>query len=178
MATAEKIQTVEGLTAALTAASGVYLTDFTGLTVHQMQDLRRKCRAQQVEYKVVKRTLLQRAARNVGMDALTGDLKGPCGVVVSREDAVAPARLLTDFARTNDKLVVRLAVIEGKAVQSAQVKALAALPSKPELQAMLLGVFNAPAAKLLGTLQAGSADLLSVLQQRGEGKGDNPAPGA
>ena len=100
MATPAKIQVVEELTSLLASAKGVYLTDFTGLTVEQMQDLRRKCRKEQIEYRVVKRTLLQRAARGSGLPALDAGLNGPCGIVVSLTDEVAPARVLSDFAKT------------------------------------------------------------------------------
>ena len=104
MATPAKIQVVEELTSLLGTAKGVYLTDFTGLTVEQMQDLRRKCRKEQIEYRVVKRTLLQRAARGSGLPALDAGLNGPCGIVVSQTDQVAPARVLADFAKANDKI--------------------------------------------------------------------------
>jgi large subunit ribosomal protein L10 len=175
MATAEKIQAVEELTQSLGEAKGVYLTDFSGLTVAQIMDLRRKCKKEQIEYKVVKRTLLQRAAQNVGLDALQSDLSGPCGLALSRVDELVPARVLSDFAKTNEKFRIRLAVIDGKAVAEQDVKSLATLPEKPVLQAMLLGALNGPAASLAGVLQAPLGALLSVLSQRGEEKGESPA---
>lgn len=178
MATPAKIQVVEELTSLLGSAKGVYLTDFTGLTVEQMQDLRRKCRKEQISYRVVKRTLLQRAARETGLPALDTGLNGPCGIVVSLTDQVAPARVLSDFAKTNEKLKIRLGVLDGKAVSEAEVKALASLPTKDVLQAQLLGVFQAPMAQLLSVFEAGPAALLSVMEQRGEGKGTEGGGGA
>ncbi len=171
MATTAKIQAVEDLSTILTSAKGVYLTDFTGLSVEQMQDLRRKCRKEQISYRVVKRTLLQRAARGSGLPALDVGLNGPCGLVVSSTDQVAPARVLSDFAKTHDKLKIRLGLIDGKAMGEADVKAIASLPTKDVLQAQLLGVFQAPMAGLLSVFEAGPAALLSVMEQRGEGKG-------
>ena len=171
MATPEKVQVVEELSNLLGSAKGVYLTDFTGLSVEQMQDLRRKCRKEQIEYRVVKRTLLQLAARGSGLPALDTGLSGPCGLVVSMTDQVAPARVLSDFAKTNDKLKIRLGLIDGKAMGEADVKVLASLPTKDVLQANLLGVFQAPMASLLSVFEAGPAALLSVMEQRGESKG-------
>lgn len=171
MATPEKVQVVEELSNLLGSAKGVYLTDFTGLSVEQMQDLRRKCRKEHIEYRVVKRTLLQLAARGSGLPALDTGLSGPCGLVLSMTDQVAPARVLSDFAKTNDKLKIRLGLIDGKTMGEADVKILASLPTKDVLQANLLGVFQAPMASLLSVFEAGPAALLSVMEQRGESKG-------
>src|SRR5439155_27329310 len=97
MATAAKVEAVEELTKSLGEAKGVYLTDFSGLSVAQMMDLRRKCRKEQIEYRVVKRTLLKRAAQEAGLSALPADLAGPCGLALSRADELMPARVLSDF---------------------------------------------------------------------------------
>ena len=140
MKRSDKEQLVAELKAKLEGADAVYYTDFTGLNVKRMTELRRRFRKAGVEYVVIKNTLALRAVNEAGM---TGQkLKGPTGVVVAK-DAVAAAKLLTDFAKENDaKPSVKGGLYEGAQIDEATVKKLASLPTRDEALSILVGTFN------------------------------------
>jgi large subunit ribosomal protein L10 len=147
-----KAEQVEALVGLLRRSPTIYLTDFTGLDVARLTELRRKLRAAGVEYVVVKNTLARRAfgeARVAGLDA---HLEGPTGLVLAGTDPVAAARVLTDFAKEHTTLAVKVGLVEGKAIAPDQVTRLAHLPSKAELLGQLGGAFQAPLAGLLGAM--------------------------
>jgi len=147
-----KAEAVQALVGRLKRSPTIYLTDFTGLDVARLTELRRKLRAAGVEYVVVKNTLAKRAfgeARVAGLDA---HLEGPTGLVLAGTDPVAAARVLTDFAKENTTLAVKVGLVEGKPIAPDQVTRLAHLPSKMELLGQLGGAFQAPLAGLLGAM--------------------------
>ncbi len=140
MKRSDKEQLVAELKATLAGADAVYYTDFTGLNVKRMTELRRRFRKAGVEYVVIKNTLALRAVNEAGMIGQT--LKGPTGVVVTK-DAVAAAKLLTDFAKENDaKPSVKGGLYEGAQIDEATVKKLASLPTREEALSILVGTFN------------------------------------
>jgi large subunit ribosomal protein L10 len=140
MKRSDKEQLVAELKAKLAGADAVYYTDFTGLNVKRMTELRRRFRKAGVEYVVIKNTLALRAVNEAGMIGQT--LKGPTGVVVTK-DAVAAAKLLTDFAKENDaKPSVKGGLYEGVAIDGDTVKKLASLPTRDEALSILVGTFN------------------------------------
>jgi len=147
---AEKQESVQTLVGQLRKAPTIYVTDFTGLNVAKMTDLRRKLRAAGVEYVVVKNTLALRAFGEAAVKGLDDHLAGPTALVLGGADPVAPAKVLTDFAKEHEKPAIRIGLVEGKTVTPAQVKQLAALPSKPELLAQLGGALQAPLAGFVG----------------------------
>ena len=146
----EKQQLVIELTDKIKGAKALYYTDFTGLNVKRMTELRRRFRKAGVEYVVIKNTLALRAINDSG---LTGTrLRGPTGVVVSR-DAVAAAKLLTDFAKENDqKPAVKGGLLDGAVIDAAQVKKLAAMPSREQMLAELGAGLMSPMAAFVGAL--------------------------
>ena len=146
----EKQQLVIELTDKIKGAKALYYTDFTGLNVKRMTELRRRFRRAGVEYVVIKNTLALRAINDSG---LTGTrLRGPTGVVVSR-DAVAAAKLLTDFAKENDqKPAVKGGLLDGAVIDAAQVKKLAAMPSREQMLAELGAGLMSPMAAFVGAL--------------------------
>jgi large subunit ribosomal protein L10 len=146
----EKQQLVVELTDKIKGAKALYYTDFTGLNVKRMTELRRRFRKAGVEYVVIKNTLALRAINDSG---LTGTrLRGPTGVVVSR-DAVAAAKLLTDFAKENDqKPAVKGGLLDGAVIDAAQVKKLAAMPSREQMLAELGAGLMSPMAAFVGAL--------------------------
>ena len=164
MKRSDKEQLVTELTQKLTGASALYYTDFTGLNVKRMTDLRRRLRKAGVEYVVIKNTLALRAVNESGM---TGErLRGPTGIVVG-PDPVAAAKVLTDFARENDqKPGIKGGMLDGRAIGTDQVKALASLPSREQMLAELAGGLQAPLAGFVGALNgllymfAGALDAL------------------
>ena len=150
----EKKQIVAGLTEQFkTAVSGV-LVDYCGLTVEQDTQLRNKLREAGVEYKVIKNTLARIAAKEVGFDELDPVLNGPTALAISMTDEVAPAKVIADFAKSNEQLEIKSGFLDGKVVSLDEVKKLAATPNRETLIAMVMGSLNAPVSKLARTLQA------------------------
>lgn len=149
---AQKQETVTALAGRLKQAPTVYVTDFTGLNVAKVTELRRRLRAAGVEYVVVKNTLARRALDTATAAALAGHLTGPTALVLAGRDPVGAAKVLTDFAREHERPKIKIGLVEGKAVTSDQVKRLAMLPSKQELLAQLGGAFQAPIAGWVGAM--------------------------
>ena len=146
----QKEQLVTELRDKLEGASAVYYTDFTGLNVKRMTDLRRRFRKAGVQYLVIKNTLALRAVNESG---LAGErLRGPTGLVVGT-DPVAAAKVLTDFARENDQRPnIKGGLLDGRQINVDQVKALASLPSREQMLAELAGGLQAPLAGFVGAL--------------------------
>src|SRR3982750_1238015 len=140
----DKEQLVAELKEKIQGATALYYTDFTGLNVKRMTELRRTLRKAKVEYVVIKNTLALRAVNESG---LVGErLRGPTGLVMTK-DPVAAAKLLTDFAKENDqKPTVKGGLFEGRALDAKQVKKLAAMPSREQMLAELGASMQAPMA--------------------------------
>jgi large subunit ribosomal protein L10 len=165
----EKEQLVTELKVKIKNAPALYYTDFTGLNVKRMTELRRRMRKANVEYVVIKNTLALRAVNESGLVAER--LRGPTGLVVAT-DAVAAAKLLQDFAKENDqKPTVKGGMLAGKAIAVAQVKQLASMPSREQMLAQLGAGLQSPMAAFAGALNgllymfAGALEALH--QQRG-----------
>ena len=140
MKRSDKEQLVAELKDKLAGAEAVYYTDFTGVNVKRMTELRRRFRKAGVEYVVIKNTLALRAVNEAGFTGVR--LRGPTGVVVTK-DPVSAAKLLTDFAKENDeKPSVKGGIFEGAAIDGAMVKKLASLPTRDEALSILVGTFN------------------------------------
>jgi len=173
MPTAEKEQSVRELSEELKGARGVYLADFTGMTVQKASLLRRRCRESQVRFKVVKNTLLKRAMSANGVETLNPYMEGPTGVAYSTVDEVVPAKVLSDFAKEFEVLRVKAAIVEGKLLEAKEVKQLAALPSRDALLGQLLATMIAPLTQFLGAVEATlrlpavMADVLERERQKG-----------
>lgn len=150
MKRSDKEQLVSELTEKIRGAQALYYTDFTGLNVKRMTELRRRLRKANVEYVVIKNTLALRAVNESG---LVGErLRGPTGLVVAK-DPVAAAKLITDFAKENDsKPSVKGGLFEGRPLNEAQVKQLAAMPSREQMLAQLGAGMQAPMAAFVGAL--------------------------
>lgn len=146
----EKEQLVSELAEKVKGAKALYYTDFTGLNVKRMTELRRRLRKAGVEYVVIKNTLALRAVNDSGLAGAR--LKGPTGIVITR-DPVAAAKLISDFARENEqKPAVKGGMLEGTAIDEAQVKRLATLPSREQMLAELGAGLQSPMAAFLGAL--------------------------
>src|SRR6476469_338892 len=166
----EKEQLVTELTAKINGASAFYYTDFTGLNVKRMTELRRRFRKAGVEYVVIKNTLALRAVNESG---LVGErLKGPTGLVMAT-DPVEAAKILTDFAKTNDQRpTVKGGLCDGASIDAAQVKRLAAMPSREQMLAELGAGLQAPLGAMLGALSGllmNFAGALEALKTQKEG---------
>ncbi|MCY4581641.1 MAG: 50S ribosomal protein L10 [Chloroflexi bacterium] len=169
MPTEAKREAVADLAGRLGKASIAIATDFSGLKVNQMTELRRQLREQGVEYKVVKNRIAYLAAGDSGVEVFRDILEGSTGVVLGYDDPVAAAKAVNDFVRqTRADLKVRKGVMDGKLLSESQVVALAALPGKDELVARLLGQMNAPISGLVNVLSGPTRALAIVLQRRAE----------
>jgi len=169
MKRSDKEQLVSELKEKIEGATALYYTDFTGLNVKRMTELRRRLRKANVEYVVIKNTLALRAVNESG---LVGErLRGPTGLVVSN-DAVAAAKLITEFAKENDqKPAVKGGMFEGKAVDVAQITKLASMPSREQMLAELGAGLQSPLAAFAGALNgllymfAGALDALHTQRE-------------
>jgi large subunit ribosomal protein L10 len=139
-----KQESVDVVTAKLRESATTVVVDYRGLNVSQATELRKQLREAGVEFQVLKNTLLRRATAAAELTELDSVLTGPTAIAFSGEDAVAPAKILNDFAKKNDALKLKGAVVEGRVIGVEEVKALAELPSREGLLSMLLSVLQAP----------------------------------
>jgi large subunit ribosomal protein L10 len=153
MATPSKVSAVAEITADFKESSAAVLTEYRGLSVAQLKELRRSL-GLETKYAVVKNTLTGIAAKEAGIDAFDGQLAGPTAIAFIKGDAVAAAKSLTDFAKANKELIIKTGYFEGKALDAAEVAALAALESREFQLARVAGVLKAPAAAAVRTIDA------------------------
>lgn len=143
-----KQEEVKKIAEKMSNAKSVIVTEYSGLTVEQTQNLRRQLREEGCEMLVVKNNISKRAAKSLGYDDLSVDFKGPSGVVFAFEESVAAARILYNFAKKNKKIVIKSGVVDGDFYQPAQIKEIASLPNKDTLLAMLASQLYAPLREL------------------------------
>jgi len=158
-----KEQVVAELAQKLALAKAAFIADYRGLNVDQVNKLRGELRGVSVEYQVAKNTLLKLAAKGTGVACLNDHLVGPTAIAIVTGDPVAPAKILTEFAKTNAKFELKAAALDGKLLSIQDIKALAELPSREVLLAKLLGSLNAPASNFVGVLAAIPRSLVQVL---------------
>ncbi|SEG77855.1 50S ribosomal protein L10 [Paenibacillus sp. UNC499MF] len=141
---AEKEQIVSDLSDKLRASSCTIVTDYRGLNVAQVTELRKQLREAGVEFQVLKNSMVRRATANAELTELDEHLTGPTAIAFSNDDVIAAAKILNNFAKKNESLSIKAGVVEGKVVDVTQIKALADLPSREGLLSMLLSVLQAP----------------------------------
>jgi len=141
------------------------------LDVATVTNLRKKFRDGGVEYRVIKNTLARRAAKGTSLEPLSDDFTGPVALALSYGDVVAPAKILTDFAKDLETIRIRSGVVGGKKIDVNGVKALAKMPGLQELRAMLLRLLSLPAASLVRAIGAPSSQLVRVIQARKDALG-------
>ena len=145
---------VAGLVERLQAAQAGVIADYRGLTVAQDTELRTKLREAGVEYTIVKNTLLNFAAKEVGLEELEPVLHGPTALATSDSDLVASAKVLVDFAKSNEQLEIKGGFVEGKVISVDEVKVYANIPSKEVLISKMMGSLQAPVGNLVRALDA------------------------
>ena len=189
MARQDKAAAVAELADEFRNSNGAVLTEYRGLTVKQLQDLRRSL-GENASYAVVKNTLTKIAAREAGVDAFDDLLVGPSAIAFIKGDPVEAAKGLRDFAKANEPLVIKGGVLDGKSLDADEIKKLADLESREVLLAKLAGgmkaslsqaaaLFNAPlaqAARAVGALQTKAESDPSVIGGAGEATSEEPAP--
>lgn len=159
----EKEQIVHELKDKFLKSKVVIVTDYQGLDVSTINELRRKLRTAGIEYRVAKNTLLIRASEGTEISLIKDKFKGPSAVALGYEDPVAPAKVLTEFADQNNKLEIKIGVLKGKVLELKDIKALATLPSREILLAQLFSVMQGTPASLVRALNQLPAKLVYVL---------------
>jgi large subunit ribosomal protein L10 len=150
----EKVAIVEEITSKLHDSVAVFVSEYRGMTVGQLADLRTPLRAAGAEHKVYKNTLARLAATGAGFESLNEHLAGPTALTFVTGDSVAAAKALLEVSKSNPLLVIKGGVLGTSPMSADDVKALATLPSREELLARLAGAFQAPLVKTAGLLQA------------------------
>jgi large subunit ribosomal protein L10 len=145
-------------------AQSVVAAEYRGLTVGQMTDLRSKARAQGVYMRVVKNTLARKAIAGTAFENIGAVLKGPLVLAFSKDDPGAAARVLKAFAKDNDKLIATAVSLGGQLLPGKDLDKVAALPTREQALAQLMGVMRAPIQKLVGTLAATPSKLVRTLE--------------
>lgn len=161
---AQKQETVTALADRLRRARTVYVTDFTGLDVAKITQLRRRLRQAGTEFVVVKNTLALRALGDAQVQGLNQHLAGPTGLVLAGADPVRAAKVLAEFAKEFEKPAIKAGLVEGKVVSPEQVKRLATLPAKTELLAQLGGALQAPMAGFVGAVNGLLMNMVGALE--------------
>jgi large subunit ribosomal protein L10 len=151
---AKKAALVEEVVGKFEAATSVVVVNSRGLTVEQDTVLRKNLREAGIEFKVIKNSILRRAAEKSGYEGIEDLFVGPTAVAFSNEDAVAPAKIINDFAQDAEALEIKGGVIEGKVSSKEEIVALAKLPSREGLLSMLLSVLQAPVRNVAYAINA------------------------
>ncbi|HWQ41054.1 MAG TPA: 50S ribosomal protein L10 [Desulfosporosinus sp.] len=162
----EKVQAVSEIKEKFEHASGVILADYRGLTVAQVTQLRTQMRQAGVEYRVLKNSLVSRAANEVGVEGLDPYLKGPTAFAFSA-DPVAPAKVIMEFVKANKlkTLKIKAGVLEGKVIGAEGVRDLAELPSREVLLFMVLRGMQAPLTGMVNVLQGPIRKMAYALEE-------------
>ncbi len=166
MPTPAKQQTVDELNDVFTRAKSAILAHYHGISAADMTALRTHMRERAVDFRVIKNTLAQKALKDTPLEVLKSEFKGPVALLVSFDDAVAPAKALSDYAKSGVEKSpeVVAGVVEGQQVTREEIKAMADLPSKEVLLSQLLSVMNGPTTNFVGVFSALLRKLVGTLE--------------
>lgn len=164
MKRSEKEQIVVEVAEVAKEASGMFFTDFSGLTVEQITELRREFRKSGVKYRVAKNTLIRKALQSIGKyDKVYDCLVGPTGVAFAFEDPLSPAKIIQKFKEKHEKLSLKLCVIEKQVYDGTRLAEIAKMPSRKDMMASIVGSVQAPLAGVPTVIQAVFRDLVTVI---------------
>lgn len=164
----EKQDVIDKLHEKFARAKAAVITGYSGINVEQITDLRAKLRASKVEYRVVKNTLARKAAVGTSLEPLKDYFVGPVGIALGFDDPIAAAKVLSEFQKTQEKLELKVGVLDGRLLQKTDIKALANLPSLNALRAKLIGLVQAPASRIVGVLAAPGGQIARVLKAKAD----------
>ena len=150
---------VEGLKAAV-------LTNYRGLNVEQLSQLRRRFREEKISYHVVKNTLMKLASKGTDLEKLTDYFEGPTAIAISYGDPTLLAKILAEFVKSQPALEIKAGLIQGKVTTPEEVRSLATIPSREVLMAQVLGEIQMPGGQLAGVIQSALQQVLGVIQAR------------
>jgi large subunit ribosomal protein L10 len=178
MPNAHKEHTVAGLREIIARSKGAILTDYRGLTVAEVTNLRKKLRESKAEYHIVKNTLFKLAVGGQISPELDKLLTGPTAIVFAQEDIVGPAKTMLDFvvAAKKPEVKVKGGYLDGKIYSLEQVTSISKLPPREQLIAQLIGTLNGPVSSLVGTLDGIISEFIRTLQSIADKKGETAAP--
>jgi large subunit ribosomal protein L10 len=168
----EKEQVIQELKEEFSRAKAVVFTDYRGLTVADLSDLRSLLREGKLEFKIVKNTLAKIAAEGTSVSAAKDAFKGPVGIAISYEDPVLAVRKILEYSKKNDKLKVGIGLIEGSVCASQELRAVADLPPRNVLLSMMAGGFQSPLNKLGWLLNATLSSFVNALEALKDKKGN------
>jgi len=160
----QKQKIVEELNDKFKKSKVLIITDYKGLNVTTLNELRRKLRESDIEYRVVKNTLLARAADDTDVSKIKDSFKGPSAIAISYEDPVAPAKVLTKFAEENKKLEIKIGVMGDRVLNLDDIKALSSLPAREVLLGQVLSAMNAVSTGLVSALSDIPRKMINVIQ--------------
>lgn len=160
----DKKKIVQELNERFSKAAVVIVTDYKGLDVAAINDLRRRLRKEEVEYQVVKNSLMVRASQETDVALIKETFKGPSAVAMSYSDPIAPAKVLTEFAKDHDVFAIKVGVMDGKILDANKIEALSALPSREVLLGTFVSVLNNVPTGFVRTIAEIPRRLLNVLQ--------------
>ncbi len=173
MPTAEKARQIDEIAERLQRSQLTVIAGYRGLTVTQLQDLRRGLRENNAEFTVAKNTLTRIAAERVGVEIPAEHLDGPTALMFAYEDVVGPAKALNDYVRSSrGVLELKVGMMEGQTLTASDIDALASMPPREELLGKLVGMLASPMARAVGVLGGPSRSLANVLNARAESMGD------
>ena len=162
----EKEQIISDLHQQVERFKAVVLTNYRGLNVEQMNQLRLRLREEKVSFNVVKNTLMKLASKGTDLEKLSEYLEGPTAIVISQGDPISLAKILSDFQKTQPLLEIKAGVIEGRVTPPEEVKALASMPSREMILTQILGEIETPGIQFGGVLLGALQQVLSVIQAR------------
>ena len=159
-----KREMVAELVEKLGRATSAVVTDYRGLTVKQLEELRNELRRNGVDYLVVKNTLARRAAEEAGVGQLNPVLSGPVGLAIGYSELSTPAKLLNDYFKANKRLPIMAGLVEGQVLDAEGIKSIADLPSRDALLAQLAGTLQSPLTQLAGSLESVLSNFAATLE--------------
>ena len=165
MPSEQNVKKVEELASRLEGADNIYLTDFTGLNVAEMSDLRAIFRKAGIEYFIAKNTLLKLAAEKVGRDAINPFLAGPTAIAIGRDDPIAPAKIVAEYSKKIEKPKFKSALIDGTLMDPGEIARLAKLPSREVLLTQLVSTMMAPIVSFANLCAAPLRSFVVVLSE-------------
>ena len=178
MPTAQKATQIDALTDSLSRSQLTIITDYRGLSVVALQDLRSRLRPVEAEFKIAKNTLTRIAAERAGIDGLEPELEGPTAIMFAFGDPVAPAKVISDFVRSSRILAVRAGVMNGQVIGPSDVEAISSLPPREELLGRLVGLLASPMSRTVGVLSGPSRSVAYLVNARIESLGGLDGPQA